>query len=98
MDQPWTWHNDKLEPGNCFVEFKLDTPYFGGLSIDRFQMPNEACDEVQLTGRLRWQGNTYQIWPDRTADFRKFSAPYARPIIMFVTTMLNPLPEEKDDS
>lgn len=93
MNQAWTWHNDKLEPGNCFVEFKVDTPHFGGLSIDRFQLPNTTCDEIQATGKIRWQGNTYKIWPDRTADLRKLSAPHARPIIIFITEMLEPLPE-----
>lgn len=32
--QRTSWRGMDLKPGYCFIEFKLDTPYFGGLSID----------------------------------------------------------------
>ena len=86
----WTWPNASLEPGNCFVEFKLDTPYFGGLSIERFQLRQEVCDEIQASGKIQWNGNTYRICQDRTADLRKLAAPNSLPIIVFVTEMLEP--------
>lgn len=89
--QKTSWRGMDLKPDHCFIEFKLDTPYFGGLSIDYFQRTNEACDAIQASGKIQWQGYYWKIRSDATADFRKMSDDNVRPYIMFVTDQLNPL-------
>jgi len=90
----YTYNKAKLIPGYCFVDFKVDTPYYGCLLIDTFQRPHAACDEIQSTGKLQWEGNWYEIVKDRTADLRKLSEPHSAPLIQFITTQLKPIKSE----
>lgn len=91
MQKLLTYHGMTLSPGCCFVEFKVDTPFFGCLTIDRFQLKTEDCDEIQRTGVLRWQGHRWPILTDRTADARRMDEPYCGPLIIFVTDRLSPI-------
>lgn len=88
-----TWKGQTRSPGYCFVEFKVDTPYFGCLPIDSFRRTMAACDEIQRAGKIQWEGRWYPILQDRTADLRQLSGEYSRPLITFVTDQLHPLTE-----